>query len=236
MLALIRSQVFTPGDAGTAALCCVIRFLVLQTYLGALGLLRRRPTPWIGPASKEGVPCGTPLHRSQGSPLADRGRLGRVSVELTFHLSGAWQARNAITSLVRDARGLTSSVVIAARVMQPRGSTIAGFVVAYRSCGYGVMSAPHHRVHVGLTHVGRTSVVRTGSGDPWPDSVGGEGWVGSHPFPQLQVRPNGCERKVRRGSCFRTAAAMHRVGGLMVDQRFLRTTVIGLDRSSSWRP
>ena len=128
----------------------------------------------------------------------------------TIHLSGAWQARRTITALVRDARGLTSSVVIAARVMQLGGSTIVGFVVAYCYCGYGVMSAPHHRVHSGLTHIERTSVGRTGSGDPWPDSVGGEGWVGSHPFPQFQVTPTGCQRWVSRGSCSRTAAELPR--------------------------
>ena len=84
------------------------------------------------------------------SPLASRGRLGRVSVCFTFDLSGAWQARKAVTSLPRDARGLTSAVVTAARVMQPRGSTIGTSGVAYRSCGYGVMFAPHHRVHCGF--------------------------------------------------------------------------------------
>ena len=35
-----------------------------------------------------------------------------------------------------------------------------------------------------LTHVERTSVVRTGSGDPWPDSVGGRG-VGVVTAPRL---------------------------------------------------
>ncbi len=101
--------------------------------------------------------------------------LGRVSVGFTIHLSGAWQARTAVTSLLRDARGLASAVVIAARVMQPGGSAIATSQVAYRSCGYGVMFSLHHRVHCGFDAFERTSIVRTGSGDPWPDSVGGEG-------------------------------------------------------------
>jgi len=41
-----------------------------------------------------------------------------------------------------------------------------------------------------ITVIKRTSAARTGSGDPWPDSVGGEGWVGSHPFPQFQDSPS----------------------------------------------
>ncbi len=85
-----------------------------------------------------------------------------------------------------DARGLASAVVIAAWVMQPRGSTLVDSIVVYQCCGYGVMSAPHHRDHVGLTHVVRTSVLRTGSGDPWPDSLGGE--VGLAPIPSLNFK------------------------------------------------
>jgi hypothetical protein len=68
------------------------------------------------------------------------------------------------------------------------------------------MFALHHRVHCGFDAFERTSIVRTGSGDPWPDSVGGEGWVGSHPFPQLQVKPTAAQWSMHKGSCFRTAA------------------------------
>ena len=39
---------------------------------------------------------------------------------------------------------------------------------------------------MGLTHIERTSVVRTGSGDPWPDSVGVK--VGSAPIPSLNFK------------------------------------------------
>ena len=39
---------------------------------------------------------------------------------------------------------------------------------------------------MGLTHIERTSAVRTGSGDPWPDSLGGE--VGLAPIPSLNFK------------------------------------------------
>ena len=39
---------------------------------------------------------------------------------------------------------------------------------------------------MGLTHIERTSVVRTGSGDPWPDSVGVK--VGLAPIPSLNFK------------------------------------------------
>ncbi len=95
-----------------------------------------------------------------------------------------------ITSGRRDAQGLTVSVVIRTRVMQPGVSTREEQNWRIALCGYGMTLAPRHQVHlVCVSHRWRTSVVRTGSGDPWPDSVGGEGRVGSHPFPQLQRTP-----------------------------------------------
>ena len=65
----------------------------------------------------------------------------------THDLSGAWQARKAVTSLLRDARGLTFSVVIQARVMQPGGSTRGKQNWRIALCGYGMTLAPRHRVH-----------------------------------------------------------------------------------------
>ena len=50
--------------------------------------------------------------------------------------------------------------------------------------------APRHRgqgLCWCLTHFERTSVVRTGSGDPWPDSGGGRG-VGLVPIPPLKFK------------------------------------------------
>jgi hypothetical protein len=63
-------------------------------------------------------------------------------------LSWAWQARNGITSLGRDARGLTFTVVIQARVMQPGGST--GWKQNWRMarCQHGKAFAPRHPCHV----------------------------------------------------------------------------------------
>jgi len=47
-----------------------------------------------------------------------------------------------------------------------------------------------YRVQLRFTHLERTSAGRTGSGDPWPDSLGGwgTGWLPGLP-PQLQVTP-----------------------------------------------
>ena len=52
-----------------------------------------------------------------------------------------------ITSLGRDARGLTFSVVIPARVMQPRIKELGKQSWRIALCGYGMTLAPRHRVH-----------------------------------------------------------------------------------------
>jgi hypothetical protein len=52
-----------------------------------------------------------------------------------------------ITSLGRDARGLTFSVVIPARVMQPEVSTRGKQNWRLALCCYGMTFAPRHRVH-----------------------------------------------------------------------------------------
>ena len=53
-----------------------------------------------------------------------------------------------ITSLGRDARGLTFSAVIPARVMQPEVSTRGKQKWRIALCGYGMTFAPRHRVHL----------------------------------------------------------------------------------------
>ena len=60
--------------------------------------------------------------------------------------------------------------------MQPRISTRGIQNRRMAHCRYGMAFAPRHRVHSGVSHRWRTSAVRTGSGDPWPDSFGGRGW------------------------------------------------------------
>ena len=52
-----------------------------------------------------------------------------------------------ITSLGRDARGLTFSAVIPARVMQPEVSTRGKQNWRIALCCYGMTLAPRHRVH-----------------------------------------------------------------------------------------
>ena len=61
--------------------------------------------------------------------------------------------------------------------------------VAYHSCCYGVMDALHHRGHMGIDASRRTSAVHTGSGDPWPDSVGVEDRTRAAPPLNFKVKP-----------------------------------------------
>jgi hypothetical protein len=53
-----------------------------------------------------------------------------------------------ITSLGRDAQGLTFSVVIPARVMQPKSSERGKQSWRIALCGYGMTFAPRHQVHL----------------------------------------------------------------------------------------
>ena len=53
-----------------------------------------------------------------------------------------------ITSARRDARSLTFSIVIPARVMQPGVSTRGKQNWRIALCGYGMTLAPRHRVHL----------------------------------------------------------------------------------------
>jgi hypothetical protein len=93
----------------------------------------------------------------------------------THRLSGDWQERKGITSLGRDARGLTFSAVIPAQVMQPGIATRGKHKWRMALCDYGMAFAPHHRVHVGFVAFRAHLRSGTGSGDPWPDSLGGKG-------------------------------------------------------------
>jgi hypothetical protein len=102
-----------------------------------------------------------------------------------------WSARPAAPPGRRDARGLTFSVVIPARVMQPKTSERGKQSWRLALCCYGMTLALHHRVQRCVSHRLRNSAVRPGSGDPWPDSVllEGEGRVGAQASPQLQIGP-----------------------------------------------
>jgi hypothetical protein len=53
-----------------------------------------------------------------------------------------------ITSGRRDARGLTFSVVIPARVLQPGGSTCRNQMWRMALCSYGMAFAPRHQVQL----------------------------------------------------------------------------------------
>jgi hypothetical protein len=53
-----------------------------------------------------------------------------------------------ITFARRDARGLTFSVVILARVLQPGGSTRGNQKWRMALCGYGMAFAPRHQVQL----------------------------------------------------------------------------------------
>ena len=121
-----------------------------------------------------------------------------------------------ITSLGRDARGLTFSAVIPARVQQPGVSTRGKQNWRIALCGYGMTLAPRHRVHCCVSHRWRTSAVHTGSGDPWPDSVGGResGWLPGLPstsryvpFQLAVARWSACSRTCRNP----VSAMIHRL-------------------------
>ena len=139
-------------------------------------------------ADRKAPQVGAPSHRLRTFALASGadpvGCLG-----FTHGLSGAWQERNGITSLGRDAQGLTFSVVIPARAIQPGVSTRGKQKWCIALCGYGMTLAPRHRVHCCVWHRWRTSPMRTGSDDLWPDFFEEEVRVGSRASPQVQVTP-----------------------------------------------
>ena len=154
---------------------------------------------------QEGAPWGAPLHRLRRSPPHTRdGRSGVCGSRMTC--LGPDREGLEITSGRSDAQGLTFSAVIPARARQPEGSTGVDQKWLMALCGYGMAFAPRHRGHLCGSHQGRTSAVRTGSGDPWPDSVGGEdlGWLPGlpssskyAPFRVAVARWSACSRTTR---------------------------------------
>jgi hypothetical protein len=111
-----------------------------------------------------------------------------------------------ITSGRRDARGLTFSVVIPARVLQPGVSTRGKQNWRIALCGYGMTLALRIAFTCFVSHRWCTSAVCTGSGTPWPDSVEGRGsgWLPGLPsisryasFQLAVARCSTCSRTCR---------------------------------------
>jgi hypothetical protein len=95
-----------------------------------------------------------------------------------------------ITSGRRDAQGLTFSVVIQARVMQPGGSTHGEQKWRIALCGYGLTFSQRQRLHwTGFIqlHLRRC----TGSDRVGRTLLEGEGRVGYRASPQVQSTPSG---------------------------------------------
>ena len=120
-----------------------------------------------------------------------------------------------ITSGRRDARGLTFSLVIPTRIQQPGGSTGGTQNWRLALCGYGMTLALRHRVHGCGSHRWRTSAACTGSGDPWPDSVGGQGSCWRPCLPSSSTYASWQLAVARWSACSRTcstplSAAIHR--------------------------
>ena len=96
-------------------------------------------------AQQEGAPWGAPS--CCGGHLLIPRTAGRMSVASRMTCLGPGREGMGITSLGRDAQGLTFSVVIPARVMQPGGSTRGKQNWHIALCGYGMTLALRHRVH-----------------------------------------------------------------------------------------
>jgi hypothetical protein len=95
-----------------------------------------------------------------------------------------------ITSGRRDAQGLTFSVVIQTRVMQPEDSTHGKLKWRIALCDYGLTFSQRQRVHwSGLiqSHLRRC----TGSDRVGRTLLEGEGRVGYRASPQVQSTPSG---------------------------------------------
>jgi hypothetical protein len=95
-----------------------------------------------------------------------------------------------ITSGRRDAQGLTFSVVIPARVLQPEGSTSGNQKWHMALSCYGMTLAPRHRVHWSgfiQSHLHGC----TGSDRPGRTVLEGESRVGYRASPQVQSTPSG---------------------------------------------
>jgi hypothetical protein len=100
---------------------------------------------------------------------------GRKGMEITFGR--------------RDARGLTFSVVIPARVLQPGISTRRKQKWRMALCGYGMRLALRHQVHGCGSHRWRTSAAAPAQVLTGRTLWEGEERVGSRASPQLQSTP-----------------------------------------------
>ena len=98
-------------------------------------------------------PTGRRPVRGAFAPVAavlssHEGRSDRVSVASRIACLGPGRKGMGITSLGRDARGLTFSAVIPAQVMQPGVSTRGKQNWRIALCVYGMTLALRHRVHL----------------------------------------------------------------------------------------
>ena len=110
-------------------------------------------------------------------------------------LSGAWQARKGDRVGEKRCSGLDLLGCDPGSGYAARGVKWRELKLAYRSLRLrdDLRARPSSsliKFTLGLSHLGRTSAGRTGSGDPWPDSLGGwgTGWLPGLP-PQLQITP-----------------------------------------------
>ena len=112
---------------------------------------------------------------------------GRVSGGSQMTCLGPGRKGIGITFGRRDARGLTFSVVIQTRVMQP--GEVKGGKHNWRIalCGCGMTLALHHRVHSDETLA--PPLCAQARGIPGRTLLEGEGRIGYRASPQLQSRP-----------------------------------------------
>ena len=110
-------------------------------------------------------------------------------------LSWAWQGRKGDHVWEKrcsglDLLGCDPSSGYAARGVKWRELKLAYRLLRLRDGFRATPSSSLIKFTLGLSHLGRTSAGRTGSGDPWPDSLGGwgTGWLPDLP-PQLQITP-----------------------------------------------
>ncbi|MEY3930946.1 MAG: hypothetical protein RLZZ516_2656 [Cyanobacteriota bacterium] len=133
----------------------------------------------VSPTKK--APRGGRLSTGCGGHLITPRTAGRVSVDSRMPCLGPGREGKEITFGRRDARGLTFSAVIPARVLQPGISTRGEQSWRIALCGYGMTLAPRHRVH--LVCVASLAVI------PGRTLLEGRVRVGSRASPQLQGKP-----------------------------------------------
>jgi len=128
-----------------------------QTQIGARGQPQRHhlhglsasssALPWSLSRQQEGAPWGGAL-APVAAVISSHQGLPVGCLCFTHDLSGAGREGMGITSLGRDARGLTFSAVIPARVMQPEVSTRGKQNWRIALCCYGMTFTPRHRFHL----------------------------------------------------------------------------------------